>query len=128
MKPPDGVHTYIHQYMIYNYGIRLSINYLVYGKEVIMKMLKVIFITGLILGLSGCASMGPNETAGTLIGGAAGGLLGSTIGGGTGQVAAAAGGAILGSMVGGQLGRQQDANQGYYQQQQYYPQQGYYGY
>jgi outer membrane lipoprotein SlyB len=38
--------------------------------------------------------------AGTLIGGAAGGLLGSTIGRGKGQLAAVAGGALLGGMAG----------------------------
>lgn len=59
--------------------------------------------------LTGCQNgPGPNETVGTLGGGALGALAGSTIGGGSGRVAAAAVGGVLGAFLGGQVGRSMD--------------------
>ncbi len=63
----------------------------------------------LIFLLSACVTdQGGKQTFGTLAGAAAGGLLGSKIGGGRGQLAAVAGGTLLGALVGGQIGRTMD--------------------
>lgn len=51
------------------------------------------------------------STAGMVVGGVAGALLGSQIGGGSGRTAATAAGAIGGAMVGNHLGGQQGAPQ-----------------
>lgn len=58
--------------------------------------------------LMGCEHMGPKQTIGTIGGGAAGALIGSQIGGGSGRVVATGVGAVLGSMAGGAIGRQLD--------------------
>lgn len=51
---------------------------------------------------------GTNTALGTVGGAVVGGLLGSTIGRGSGQVAATVGGAVLGGLVGGGIGNQLD--------------------
>jgi surface antigen len=51
---------------------------------------------------------GPKETGGTVVGAVAGGLLGSTIGRGSGKVAAIAVGAVLGGIIGSEVGRSLD--------------------
>ena len=51
---------------------------------------------------------GGKQVFGTLAGAAAGGWLGSKIGGGTGQLAAIAGGTLLGGLIGNQIGRTMD--------------------
>ncbi len=51
---------------------------------------------------------GPKQTGGTLIGAAAGGLLGAQIGRGSGRLAATAAGALLGAWVGSEVGRSLD--------------------
>ena len=48
------------------------------------------------------------DAIGALLGGAAGGLLGSQIGDGTGQMAAVGAGVLLGAIFGGSVGRQMD--------------------
>lgn len=55
---------------------------------------------------AGCA--GPNETAGTIGGTVVGGVLGSAIGVGTGNVAATLTGATAGGFLGNQIGRSLD--------------------
>ena len=61
------------------------------------------------LGLVACAQdAGPKERGGTVVGAVAGGLLGSTIGKGRGQVAAIAIGAVLGGIVGTEVGKSLD--------------------
>lgn len=75
-------------------------------------------LVGIILG--GCVG-GPGgmnkQNMGMLGGAAAGGLLGSTIGKGTGNTAAIIGGAVLGGLIGGSIGAQLDAqDQAYYSQ------------
>lgn len=57
--------------------------------------------------ISGCSG-GPKETGGTLLGGAAGAIIGSQIGGGTGRLAAVAVGTLLGAMAGSAIGRSLD--------------------
>lgn len=61
--------------------------------------------------LAGCQTYnaGPREGVGALGGAVAGGVLGSQIGGGSGQVLATVGGAVLGGLLGAELGRQLDA-------------------
>ncbi|HZD54780.1 MAG TPA: RT0821/Lpp0805 family surface protein [Candidatus Aquicultoraceae bacterium] len=58
--------------------------------------------------LAGCASMGPKETAGTVIGGVGGAVIGSQFGGGSGRVVATAIGTLAGSLIGQEVGRSLD--------------------
>lgn len=51
---------------------------------------------------------GPKQTGGAVLGGAAGGLLGAQIGGGSGQLAATAAGALLGVFLGSEVGKSLD--------------------
>ena len=64
----------------------------------------------LIASLAACAGSdyGPKQTGGAVIGGAAGGLLGSQVGSGKGQLAATAAGALLGMLVGSETGKSLD--------------------
>jgi surface antigen len=57
--------------------------------------------------LVGCYG-GPNQTGGTLLGGAAGALIGSQVGKGHGRLAGVAVGTMLGSMMGSQIGKSMD--------------------
>ena len=59
--------------------------------------------------LAGCQNMS-NQDVGVITGGVAGGLLGSTIGGGTGKILAVAAGTLAGAVIGGAVGRNMDAN------------------
>lgn len=52
----------------------------------------------------------PRQTAGTLIGAAAGGLAGAQFGSGSGRLAATALGVFLGGLAGSEIGRQMDEN------------------
>jgi surface antigen len=58
--------------------------------------------------LIGCASNGPKQTGGTLIGGATGALIGSQFGKGTGQLVGVALGALAGSQIGAAVGKSMD--------------------
>jgi surface antigen len=61
------------------------------------------------LGLMACAQdSGPKERGGTVVGAIAGGLLGSTIGKGSGKVIAVGVGAVLGGIVGSEVGKSLD--------------------
>ena len=74
-----------------------------------MKVRTIILPAVLALALAGCQSTGPKQTGGTLLGAAAGGLLGSQFGSGAGKLAATglgiAAGAWLGSEIGASLDR-----------------------
>jgi len=72
--------------------------------------MKSIFAGILVLSLafSGCASMGPKEGAGSVVGGVGGAVIGSQFGGGTGQVVGTAVGAIAGLLIGQEIGRSLD--------------------
>lgn len=59
--------------------------------------------------LVGCQNMS-NQDVGVLTGGVAGGLLGSTIGGGSGKILAVAAGTIAGAIIGGAIGKNMDEN------------------
>lgn len=59
--------------------------------------------------LYGCATtMGPKETAGTVIGGVGGAILGSQFGGGTGRLVGVAIGTLAGALIGQEVGRSLD--------------------
>ena len=66
------------------------------------------------IGLAACEQQGPKQTIGTLGGAALGGLAGSQIGSGSGQLAATAVGVLLGAFVGSEVGKSLDkADQAY---------------
>lgn len=70
------------------------------------KLGMVLFVS---LGLIACAeNAGPKEQGGTVVGAVAGGLLGSTIGHGTGKVVAIGVGAVLGGIIGSEVGKSLD--------------------
>ncbi len=73
----------------------------------IMRKASALFLVTLTLN-SGCANMGPKETAGTVIGGASGALIGSQFGGGEGRIVTTAIGAVAGSYLGSSVGKQLD--------------------
>lgn len=58
--------------------------------------------------MSDSANNNPKTTAGTLIGAAGGGLLGSQFGRGSGKLVATGAGVLLGALAGGYLGQQLD--------------------
>jgi surface antigen len=58
--------------------------------------------------LSGCADSMNKQGAGTLIGGVAGGLIGSRFGKGEGQLLATGVGALAGAFIGNQIGKNLD--------------------
>lgn len=73
-----------------------------------MKQLyKSIIIVLCTIALTGCQNMSKADV-GTMTGAVAGGLLGSTIGGGRGQVMAIAAGAAAGALVGNAIGKNMD--------------------
>jgi surface antigen len=62
------------------------------------------------LAIAGCMpNSGSNQTAGSLLGGAGGAVLGSQFGKGKGQLVGVAIGALAGSYLGGNIGAQMDA-------------------
>ncbi|MSO74770.1 MAG: glycine zipper 2TM domain-containing protein [Alphaproteobacteria bacterium] len=66
------------------------------------------------LGLSACQQQGPKQTIGTLGGAALGGLAGSQIGKGKGQLVAVGAGVLLGAFLGSEIGKSLDkADQAY---------------
>ncbi|HSJ81075.1 MAG TPA: RT0821/Lpp0805 family surface protein [Thiobacillus sp.] len=62
------------------------------------------------LALTGCATDGPREQAGTIIGGVLGGVLGAQVGGGHGRTVAIIAGALAGAAIGGSVGESMDDN------------------
>ena len=80
-----------------------------------MKALKVLVVAGTIVSLGACVQgKGDKEVAGTLLGAAAGGVIGSQIGDGTGQLVAVGAGVLLGGLLGSEIGRSLDkADQAY---------------
>lgn len=80
-------------------------------------LIKLSLLAVLAISLAACQNSGPKQTGGTLIGAAAGGLLGAQIGKGSGQLAATAAGALLGAWVGSEVGKSLDrADRAYAQQ------------
>jgi surface antigen len=73
-----------------------------------MKRILTAFIVLLCsISLVGCSNMSKQDV-GVITGGVAGGLLGSTIGGGSGKVLAIAAGTLAGAFIGGQVGKSMD--------------------
>ncbi|MEW6718943.1 MAG: RT0821/Lpp0805 family surface protein [Thermodesulfobacteriota bacterium] len=69
------------------------------------------FIAGLLAVsflFAGCASSGPKEGAGTVIGGVSGAVIGSRFGGGSGRIVGTAIGAVAGALIGQEIGRSLD--------------------
>jgi len=58
--------------------------------------------------MAGCATTGPREETGMVIGGVLGGVLGHQVGGGRGRTAATIIGTIAGVAIGGSIGRTMD--------------------
>ena len=58
---------------------------------------------------AGCATMSENETAGTILGGVAGAVVGNQFGKGSGKTVATALGAIIGATAGRNIGKSLDA-------------------
>jgi len=83
-------------------------------------MMKLKFIALALAGalsLTACEGAGGKETAGTLLGGAGGALLGSQVGGGSGKIIAAVAGGLAGAFLGNQIGSSLDkADQAYAEQ------------
>ncbi|MDE2363148.1 MAG: hypothetical protein KGM42_10770 [Hyphomicrobiales bacterium] len=77
-----------------------------------MKISNLAAIGAVALSLAGCASAGPREAGGTVVGAGAGalagGLIGGAAGGSTGTVVGALTGAALGGVVGNAIGRDLD--------------------
>jgi len=71
----------------------------------ISKLLLAIFAS---ITLQGCQGQMNKQGGGTLIGGVAGGLLGSQFGKGEGKLVATGVGALAGALVGGQIGKTMD--------------------
>ena len=80
-------------------------------------LIKLSLLAVLAISLAACQNSGPKQTGGTLIGAAAGGLLGAQIGKGSGKLAATAAGVLLGAWVGSEVGKSLDrADRAYAQQ------------
>jgi len=62
------------------------------------------------LTLPGCATQGPREQAGTVIGGVLGGVLGAQVGRGSGRTVAIIAGTLAGTAIGGAVGQSMDDN------------------
>ncbi len=75
-----------------------------------MQKKNVLVLCVTMLVLEGCAGKSVNETGGTVLGGAAGALVGSQFGGGAGQLVGTAIGAIGGAVAGNAVGKKMDKN------------------
>lgn len=74
--------------------------------KIAMKSVSAVLAGALLVGCS--SNTGPNQAGGTLIGAAAGGLIGSQFGSGSGKLAATGVGVLLGALAGNQIGKQMD--------------------
>ena len=68
----------------------------------------MIFLMIVSLVAGGCASMGPKEQTGTLLGGLGGALIGSQFGGGSGRLVGVAIGTLAGALIGQDIGKSLD--------------------
>jgi surface antigen len=67
-----------------------------------IKAVAALLVAALIV--AGCAQGRQKETAGTVLGGIGGAILGSQVGGGTGRIIATAVGTLAGAFIGNQIG------------------------
>jgi surface antigen len=70
--------------------------------------MKKLLIISTVISVIGCASGGPKQAGGTLIGGATGALIGSQFGKGSGQLVGVAIGTLAGSQIGAAIGKSMD--------------------
>ena len=74
-----------------------------------MKSTRIAIALAVMLSLAACVTnAGEKQTLGTLIGAGLGGLAGSQIGSGTGQLAAIGAGVLLGGLLGSEIGQSLD--------------------
>jgi surface antigen len=73
-----------------------------------MKTTRIAIALAAMVALAACANAGDKQTMGTLIGAGLGGLAGSQIGSGTGQLAAVGVGVLLGGLLGSEVGKSLD--------------------
>ena len=73
-----------------------------------MRFLQATLLTAALTAATGCASMSQQETAGTVLGGVAGAVVGNQFGKGDGRTAATALGAVIGATVGRNIGQALD--------------------
>lgn len=78
------------------------------GARARRNLLAGLFAVSLAPAIAGCAGMSENETAGTILGGVAGAVVGNQFGDGDGKTAATALGAIIGATVGREIGHSLD--------------------
>lgn len=71
-------------------------------------MKKSLSVTILLLASLGCASQGPNEQSGMVIGGILGGVIGHQVGHGRGNAMATVIGTIAGAAIGSSIGQKMD--------------------
>lgn len=71
------------------------------------KIMTTLLVGSLVVSLGGCQNV-TKQDMGTVTGAVAGGLLGSTIGQGRGQVLAIAAGTLAGAYIGGAIGKNMD--------------------
>lgn len=87
---------------------------------------KIITIVSASLLIGGCSAfgpMGPNEAAGTAIGGVTGAVAGASLGGSKGGSVVGAGvGAAAGGLIGGAIGRNADERSGHHHKKRVYRQ------
>lgn len=74
-----------------------------------MLLKKTLCVLLMAAGLAGCMNMGPNQSAGQLIGAATGAVIGSQFGKGSGRLVGVALGTLAGTYIGGAIGQQMDA-------------------
>ncbi len=72
------------------------------------KIANLLLITIVSISMAACSGQMNKQGGGTLIGGLAGGLLGSQFGGGEGKLVAVGVGALAGALIGGQIGKTMD--------------------
>tara|TARA_B100000686_G_scaffold351884_1_gene452026 strand:- start:59 stop:535 length:477 start_codon:yes stop_codon:yes gene_type:complete len=69
---------------------------------------RTLLLVTAMLCIVGCQGHGPKETAGTIVGAAAGGILGAQFGKGKGKLMSTALGAVAGAWFGGEIGKSLD--------------------
>jgi surface antigen len=74
------------------------------------KLLRATALVSVVLALAACEDAGPNQTGGTAIGAATGGILGAAIAGPHDAFAGAVFGAVAGGLVGNAIGKNIDDN------------------
>lgn len=85
-----------------------------------MTLLRILGVAAVALSLGACAETGiTKQQGGTVVGAALGGLAGSQIGSGTGQLVAVGAGVLLGALLGNEVGKSLDKADELYAQRSY---------